>query len=196
MQDESEAKPAGRPKDQAVGEALKRAALELVRAEGYGAVSISAIIARAGVSRQSLYNRWATKAELVMEALFEDAEIFVPEPAAEADPRAALVDFFDTAFRHLAANGYSLRSLIASAQEDPAFRAIFLERFVAPRDAIVVRLLQRAQAQGLLAPEADVEMLSSLAHGAFWYWLLTGRPLDRALAERIVASILGAAPPI
>ena len=52
----------GRPANEEASAALKAAALRLVRETGYEKVSIAAIIAEAGVARQTLYNRWDTKA--------------------------------------------------------------------------------------------------------------------------------------
>ena len=69
---QQEDRTSGRPRDVSADAALKSAALGLVRARGYGKVSIAAIVAAAGVARQTLYNRWSSKAELVLDAVFEE----------------------------------------------------------------------------------------------------------------------------
>lgn len=66
-------KPAGRPRDMAAAAAIKDAALRLIQQRGYHKVSIAMIVAEAGVARQTLYNNWNTKADLVLDAVFEEA---------------------------------------------------------------------------------------------------------------------------
>lgn len=70
----------GRPRDPRVDEAVRAATLELLVEEGYQATSIQAIARRAGVSAPSIYRRWASKAELIEEAVFPTPFI---EPTAE-----------------------------------------------------------------------------------------------------------------
>ena len=181
----------GRPPDQDAGRRLLEAALRLVRAEGYRAVSISAIIREAGVSRQTLYNRWTTKAELVLEAFLgmAEAEVPDPDPTAAGGYEGALATFLEQVFDHIGRDGDTLRSLIAQAQEDPAFRESFRQRFVLPREEVVTRLLLEAQRNGALPTGRDLAMLSSFAHGAFWYRMLTGLPLGPDEARVIAAAI-------
>ena len=85
-------KSGGRPANEEASAALKAAALRLVRETGYEKVSIAAIIAEAGVARQTLYNRWDTKADLILEAIFEATNSYAAEPDMERaqDYRAQL----------------------------------------------------------------------------------------------------------
>ncbi|WP_425052236.1 TetR/AcrR family transcriptional regulator [Psychromarinibacter sp. S121] len=181
----------GRPVDQKVSRRLKETALNLVREHGYRDVSISSIVATAKVSRQSLYNRWNSKADLVLDALAEDALAEVAHPITDdgSTAHAALVTFLTQVFAHLARDGRTLQSLIAAAQDDPEFGSQFHAAFVAPREEIVTALLYRAQASGELAPHRDVPILSAFVHGAFWYRLLNGQPLDADLASRIADEV-------
>lgn len=181
----------GRPRDISADEALKSAALRLVREKGYGKVTIAAIIAAAGVARQTLYNRWKTKAELVLEAVFEEVGRYAAAPLADDGTRAAdqLEAFLCQVFAHLAEDGGTLRAIIAAAQDDQDFQRHFRDRFVLPREAMVTDLLRRAQTGGELDPERDPEILSAMLHGAFWYRLLNGYALDAGLARAIVDEI-------
>ncbi|NVB42929.1 TetR/AcrR family transcriptional regulator [Pseudenhygromyxa sp. WMMC2535] len=179
----------GRPRDESAAPALKAAARRLVNARGYPKVSVSELIREAGVSRQSLYRRWPTKADLVLEAFLEVAPS--PEPEDEVDSRAALLTLLEAIFDHLAQDGAAIRSLIASAQEDPQFLATFREGFLIPREAFITRVLERAKAEGALPQTADLEILLTMVSGAFWYRLLNGQALDRAFARGLVAGVFG-----
>lgn len=195
--DASETGPAGeahpgRPRDASAGPALMAAALDLVRSDGYEGVTIARIIARAGVSRQSLYRRWPTKADLVLDALLASAG---PAPRPGVAPvRQALRDFLLAIFKHLQEDAGVLRNLIAAAQMDEAFRSTLNERFVMPRGAMMIALFEDAVASGELPAEFDCVVVADMLHGAFWYRLLNGQTLDDALAVRLVTAALGPDP--
>lgn len=186
-----EKRTSGRPPDVAAGQAVKAAALQLIREKGYAKMSIAAIATKAGVARQTLYNKWTSKAELVLDAVFEETGRYASEPSAEAGEHCAeqLEAFLVDVFSHLTLDGNPLRALIAAAQEDEGFRTVFRERFVLPREKIVTALLQRAQQRGELGAERDPEMLSAFIHGAFWYRLLNGQPVTPALAKSITEEV-------
>lgn len=192
----SDAAPgSGRPKDPAASAALKQAALRLVRERGYD-VSITAIIKAAGVSRQTLYNRWNSKAELVLDAVFELAglQVATPDLRSDAPRRELLAAYLRDVFGHLRADAELLRILVAQVQTDPGFRRNFFERFALPRAKIVTDLIEDAQRRGELSPERDPELLSAMIHGAFWYRLMIDRPLTDAMAGQIAAEIFRSAP--
>lgn len=182
---------AGRPRDEAVGPALKQAARRLVIDLGYDKVSVSAILSEAGVSRQTLYRRWPTKADLVLDAFMEVAgDVSVAEGLTLAP---ALRAFLGVTFQHLNAEGGAMRSLIGTAQSDPAFRKKFYDDFVSPRNRLIVDILNDAVARGELTAQTDTETLGIMVHGAFWYRLLNDQPLDDAFLERLVAMVMARA---
>ncbi|PVB59392.1 TetR/AcrR family transcriptional regulator [Labrenzia sp. 011] len=185
------AKPVGRPPNERAGTALKAAALRLVREKGYSNVSIADIASAAGVARQTLYNRWNTKADLILDAVFEETGRYAAEPPEDdgASSRTRLETFLVQVFTHLAEDGATMRALIAAAQGDETFRAAWYERFAYPRELMVTDILREAQEQGELAKDRDPELLSAFVHGAFWYRLLNGQPVDADLARAIVAEI-------
>src|SRR3954469_20577088 len=68
----------GRRRSQAADDAILAATLDLLREHGYGGLTMSSVIERAGVSSATLYRRWATKQDLVLAAL----ETMRPEPTS------------------------------------------------------------------------------------------------------------------
>lgn len=179
----------GRPVNTKASAALKAAALRLIRENGYENVSIASIIKEAGVARQTLYNRWKTKADLVLEAVFEETNAYAAEPVWDnaKDSRALLEEFLTKVFEHLKIDGDTLRALIASAQQDTAFHASFYRGFVLPREKMITALLQQAQERGELSLSRNPEMLSTLIHGAFWYRLLNRGTLDAKFAKNVTS---------
>lgn len=176
----------GRPVDTSAAPKLMQAARDLFRAHGYEAVSIAMIADAAGVGRQTVYRRWRSKADLALDAYLERAETTFAVPDG---PIAAMLETM--LMQNLATfeeDRTALRSLIASAQSDDVFRATFSERLSTPVDHAITRILEQAITRGELAPGLDAAMLSETIHGAIWYRLLLGRPLDADFIRRLTAT--------
>jgi AcrR family transcriptional regulator len=181
-------KNVGRPRDDAAGPALLSAARRLVTERGYQRVSVQNLLDEAGVGRQTLYRRWPSKAELVLDAFLDSAGRI---PVVTDGPIGDVLGRFLThLFTNLLEDGAALRSLMASAQEDPKFLENFRERFLLPRARIVKSLLEQAVERGELAEDFDVDTASDMIHGAFWYRMLLGEALDASFAKKLAATTL------
>jgi AcrR family transcriptional regulator len=169
------------------------AARHLVHEHGFDNVTMHMISDAAGVGRQTVYRRWPTKADLIMDALLSHAErIAIPIKGHVTD---VLSQFLIELFHGLQHDGPAIRSLIAAAQKDPVFLDHFNQKFVQPRDRALATILEHGVANGELPEDADIAMAVELIHGSFWYRLLLGRTLDeryaRTLSRHAVASIDG-----
>src|SRR3954447_19533542 len=72
--------PDPRRRDPRVRRAILDATVTLLEEVGYGRLTIEAIAARAGGSKQTIYRWWPGKAALIMEAFIAAGEERVPEP--------------------------------------------------------------------------------------------------------------------
>ncbi|MEV0314311.1 TetR family transcriptional regulator [Nonomuraea fuscirosea] len=90
----------------------------------------------------------------------------------------------------------TVAELVAAAARHPDVGALE-RRMYAERNALAHALLHRAVERGELRPDLDVEALFDQLAGALYYRvLITGLPVDRAYAERLVDTALrGAAVP-
>lgn len=178
----------GRPRDCKTSPLLMKTARKLVLEHGYTNVTIQQIIEMAGVSKQTLYRRWKSKAELVLDAFFDSAEKSVHITGTTLDE--TLPQFLEQLFYGLETDGPAIRMLIAAAQLDPEFCTIFKERFVKPREKKVISLIQRAIKNGEIKQEVDFEIISDVIHGVLWYRLLQGESLDKNRAYKLSIIIL------
>jgi AcrR family transcriptional regulator len=73
----------GRPRDPAREASILDAAIEVLTEEGFDALTIEAVAARAGAGKSTLYRRWPSKVELVLDAV---ARVGSAEVALDALP--------------------------------------------------------------------------------------------------------------
>ena len=169
-----------------VTSAVHTAVLDLVERRGPGEVTRTAVASQAGVSRQTLYNRWESVGDMLVSALLARAggEIGGDDrgrPDSAESTRAYLRDFA-SAVNTWASSG--LRAVVAQVLRDPHFERRFREEFLAPRHG---RLL--AAVEGVAGPAGvDAHQVAELIAGSMWYRLLiTGQPLDEPWVDRMTA---------
>ena len=105
---------------------LQEALLELARERAYGDITVSDIVARAGVNRSSFYEHYTDKARLLADALDAaasssgaDLDAVVEQIDGPAPP-PAIVDYL----RHLAENAAVYRTALISPGVGPAIQSI------------------------------------------------------------------------
>ena len=175
----------GRPRDPSRDEAIIDATIDVLVRDGYDRLSMEGIAAAAGVGKATVYRRWSSKAELVIDAmailkpgidtidtgaLEEDLELMV---AASCSPRS-----------------YRLQrvmvSICSALPREPELLEAFRTRFTEPRIARITAMLERARGRGELGPDVDLAMAASLLPSLMLQRaLMTGKP-----AEQVVGSVL------
>ncbi|MEU8797581.1 TetR-like C-terminal domain-containing protein [Spirillospora sp. NPDC048819] len=197
----------GRPRDAGADEQILRAAEEELLARGYAAFAVDKVAKAAAVAKTTLYRRWPTKDHLAI-AVIARMQDEVPVPDT-GDLRADLVDYLEQIALGLnrtrrAGPGRDpddpsaglVGELVAAAARHPDIGALVRAVFE-QRNALVIGLIDRARRRGGLRPDTDPELLFDQLSGALYYRLLiTGRPIDRSYAERLVDTALtGVLPP-
>jgi AcrR family transcriptional regulator len=188
--------PTGRPRDPEIDIAVLAAARRQLAAVGYDAMSVVAVAEEAGTTRQALYRRWPTKADLATAAIASLSSI-EQRPDTD-DPFADLVAEL-AAFRAgvLRPNGVSMAGSMLQEGADDELRALYRTRIVAPRRARLQHILQRAVGAGLADPGADLEYAVAACTGTLYALALAGRPIGANWPSRTAAIIwrsIGGAP--
>ena len=185
----SRCKIRGRPRDQVCHDDILEAALSLLDEQCYSEITIERIAARAKCGKPTIYRRWKTKADLVLEAYAERATRTVP-PIAPSDDvlhdlKIMLVQLFEVARQPM--NERAVRSFVAEAQFDVPFREKFYAMFLEKRRGVVRELLQHGVAIGQIRSDLDAEATIDMIYGAFIFRLLFGHgDLNGRLAGQIV----------
>lgn len=184
----------GRPRSEEVRGAVLDAAVGLVEEDGYGRLTMEAIARRAGVSKQTLYRWWPTKAEIVLEGLNRAAAAVATAPdsgSLDEDVRVLLRRTVAAATRR---NAKVLGALMAAAQLDPVFAESFRRDFLGRRREVLREVLQRGRDRGEIAATVDLDFLAELAFGALWYRILArDGGLDRRFAGQLADAVLALA---
>lgn len=187
----------GRPRSGASERAILEAALELL-ALGARPVTITEIARRAGVGKDTVYRRWRSKDDLLLDALAT-----LPGPLGEpADGpiREVLVARLSELVErvHDDRNQRIYRSVLGGS---PNLRERFFAEVIEPRRAATCAVIAAAVRRGELRADTDAALLGALLFSPVLAELLEGRPrpplrgAPRTVASAIVdAALRGARP--
>lgn len=187
-------RPVGRPRSEKCRVAIATAVAALLEERSYAAVTVEAVAARAGVSKQTIYRWWSGKHALAMDSYAEWIGRRVPEPH-RASLRADLRQLVrrTCAVLRERRSGETVAGLIAASQSDPALAEDFRTRFIGTRRRVMQNVLERGQARGELRQDVDLPLAIDLLFGPIWYrLLLRNAPLDRRFADALVEQFLRA----
>ncbi len=179
----------GRPRDPAVDDAIRRATIQLTRELGYRGLSMEGIAARSGVSKQTVYRRFRSKGEVVLDALIGYAVAKLPTPDT-GSLHGDLTELLTSTFRAVQGVPGSLnRALAAEALQDEEFARRAWDDLLAVRREAARTILVRGRLRGEVH-HPDDELLLDLAYGPMWYRLLFGvEALTDDYARSLAAAI-------
>lgn len=182
------------------GAALEDAILAAAYAElsevGYATFSVEAVATRARTGKASIYRRWPTKQDLVLDALL--AVLPTPDECGIEIDVARLDDSVTTvdALRRVAGviagilnspAGDAMRAIKCEAFTDPELARIVDERFQAPRRTTLVKLLERGVARGEVRPDAATEQIADVLPAVLAHRVILMR---QAVTEAEIARII------
>ncbi|MFI6907076.1 TetR/AcrR family transcriptional regulator [Nonomuraea sp. NPDC050394] len=184
----------GRPRDPGTDTAILAAALELFVERGVEGTSMEQVAKRAGVGKLTLYRRWSSKEDLLAQAIEQWVRAEVIPSAADVHalrPRD-IVERVLPAAAEMAA-GADFRALVArimgSAVSHPQLMAVYWEHYILPRRELAAVMLRRAQQDGTVAADADLDVLIDMMAGAVTYRVLQPSPPDAAEMLRYLTAI-------
>ncbi|GAA3544756.1 TetR/AcrR family transcriptional regulator [Nonomuraea rosea] len=189
----------GRPRRAEVDESVLKAATELLLERGYTGLSPDEVAERAGIAKTTLYRRWPTKDHLAVAVV---ARLQAGDEITDTgDIRRDLPDYLEkiaAGLNRMRAAGRTdddpsagtVAELVAAAARHPDVGELERDLY-ARRNTLARALLERAVERGELRADLDVEALFDQLAGALYYRvLITGRPVGRAYAERLVDTAL------
>ena len=182
--------PRGRPRDPSRDEAIIDASIDVLVRDGYDRLSMEGVAAAAGVGKATVYRRWSSKAELVIDAMaaLKPAIDTIDTGSLDGDIELIVVGSCSPQSQRLQ---QVMMSICSALPREPELLEAFKTRFTEPRIARITEMLERSRRRGELGPEVDVAMAASLVPSLMLQRaLMTGQPAGRAYAEQIVGSVL------
>lgn len=138
----------------ALDEAIHQATLDELREVGYGQLTMERVAARAHASKASLYRRWPSRAELVVDALRHNLPDFGPAPDT-GDLRADLIALFRAIAADMAGPlGEAGRGLLADVLRNDDLREALCAQLIDPCEASTMDVLRRGLLRGEVRPGA------------------------------------------
>jgi AcrR family transcriptional regulator len=184
----------GRPRSEKAEKAIIDAAIDMI-AEGTGVaeLSIEAIAARAGVGKTTIYRRWSSKEDLVVDAL---ATLKAPIPELNGESvRENVVRYLGSMQQETHHRRTRCIMNIALSESDrfPHLVERFREIVVRPRREALRAMIQRGVDSGQLRADVDVEVAMAALTGTmlfFTKWRDNDDELPADLPERVADQIL------
>jgi AcrR family transcriptional regulator len=182
----------GRPRttdDEAVAGAVLRALVE----RGYDGMTVDHVARLAGVGRATLYRRWASKTAMVIDALGRGRFPTLEDPDS-GDPRADFLGLLGVVYATFEREHHVMRALQLEVARHPEIGVALSRDFIPQRLDVLVGVLRRAAAAGLLRAPSDLELLARVGPALIWQHCallhnepdpdLPGRITDLIFADR------------
>jgi AcrR family transcriptional regulator len=150
-------------------------ALDLLGETGYDRLTLDAVATRAKASKATLYRRWSSKAELVVEALMcmAGTEPAWPDSGSLGQDLLSLAagkSLFDPARADVWCG------LATAMGRDAQLAQALRVRFLDPRNDHLRGLLERARERGQVRSDADLGLVANLIPAMILFQLTFGDP--------------------
>lgn len=156
-------KKRGRPLNHDRGDAILSVTLDILAERGYAGLTVSEIVARARVSKSTIYRRWATEEELAIAAFDRLPDLQVVDRGNLIDELLEIVQQYDRVL-HSTPLASVLPGLVSEAMHNPALAErlrITIERRELPGKIVLKRAVER----GELPQDTDIDLASELVMG-------------------------------
>ena len=181
----------GRPRDPSRDGVIRAAILRLLADVGYGALTMDAVASEAGVGKATIYRRWRTKQDLVVDTISElnRAEAAPADTGSlEGDLRAMMHSLVSVI---TGPTGAATLSLLSTVPHQPALAQAFQSGPLAVWRQSFEEIWTRAEQRGEIRKGAGTSVIAETASALLVQrWLLTGRPVDDAYAEEVLDSVV------
>jgi AcrR family transcriptional regulator len=180
----------GRPRDPSRDGVIRAAILRLLADVGYGSLTMDAVAAQAGVGKATIYRRWRTKEDLVVDTIAELHHLdgAIPDTGSlESDLRALLHSLVNVVTGPL---GAATLSLLSTVPHQPALAEAFRAGPIGAWRSAFDEVWERAEKRGEVRGDAGPLTAETASALVVQRWLLTGQPVDGAFADEVLDRVV------
>ncbi|MDX2376785.1 TetR/AcrR family transcriptional regulator [Microbacterium sp. LRZ72] len=194
--------PLGRRRDHTRDPEILDAALDVLAETGYDGMTIDMVAARAKAGKATLYRRWSSKPELVLDAVacMKSKDIDLSSPPDTGTLRGDLVAMVTSPTIQESERKLKVMvGIVSMIARDPELAVAAREALIEPRAAANRIVFRRAMERGEISADCDVEMLCTISPAMIAHRVLMLRqPVDRdfmiGIIDRIVLPAAGLSP--
>ena len=191
--DEERTKPKlGRKRDHTRDPEILEAALDVLAETGYDGMTIDMVAARAKAGKATLYRRWSSKGELVVDAVacMKSVDITtLPDTGTLRGDLVAMIrpHSIDDAQRKLKI----MTGLLTMLSKDPELSDTAMAAIMQPRVEANTILLRRAVERGEIPASTDIETLAVVSQAMATYRVMILRkPVDRSFILSVIDGVI------
>ncbi|MFJ7249862.1 TetR/AcrR family transcriptional regulator [Kitasatospora sp. NPDC098652] len=173
--------------------AIFEAALDQLTSGGFARLTMEGVAGAARTGKAALYRRWASKDELVLDAL--DATLprpyGIPDLGSTRAELLQLIELFTDAICSRA--GAALHALMAelSQQQAEVFKDFIVQRVVGPTKDAILDILRRGVERGDVRPDAVTPLVADVVPAMLMFQVkVSERVLAPDFAVRLVDDVL------
>ena len=189
----------GRKRDHTRDPEILDATLDVLTEAGYDGMTIDMVAARAKAGKATLYRRWASKSELVLDAVacMKNSNVDLTSPPDTGTLRGDLVAMIKPpTIQESERKLKVMAGIVSMIARDPELAAAARAALVEPRAAANRIIFQRAIDRGEIPADSDLELLCTLGPSLVSYRvLMLAQPVDRAfmidIIDRVILPVAG-----
>ncbi|WP_458042114.1 MULTISPECIES: TetR/AcrR family transcriptional regulator [Bacteria] len=184
----------GRKRDHSRDPEILQAAIDILAEEGFDGMTIDMVATRAKAGKATLYRRWPSKAELVLDAIgcMKAADLSPDKLPDTGTLRGDLIGMITSRTAEDAERRLRVMAGVAALlTREPELTDAASAVLMAPRITAIRGLLQRALARGEIRADADLDALAELLPAmAAFRGLVERKPIDREYQISLIDGIL------
>ena len=184
----------GRKRDPARDEAILDAAIDVLGEVGYSALTIDAVAARARAGKATVYRRWSSKEELILDAVqrLKDQQVPLDPLPDTGTVRGDLLALFrPQTTEEIERRDRAAAGLVSLLSHHSAFAAAAHAALVDPWADAHRAIMTRAVERGEVSPAVDVETICHVLPTMAAYRALVQRePFDQSFLVSVVDGVL------
>ncbi len=161
--------------------------------EGYDCLTMDAVAERAQAGKATLYRRWSSKAQLVVDALvYIDMAAICADHADSGSLRSNLCELLALCFGlNDPIRQRVIIGLASSLCRYPDLAEAWRSRFVEGQQCALRAVYERAVERSEIAAGRDLDLLTMVGPALLFYQLvMTGEPVNQECIRRIVDEVL------
>lgn len=184
----------GRKRDHTRDSEILDAALDVLAETGYDGMTIDMVANRAKAGKATLYRRWASKPELVIDAVacMKSKDIDYASPPDTGTLRGDLIAMVKApTLRESERKLKIMAGIVSMIARDPELALAAREALIEPRAGANRIVFQRAIDRGEISADIDVEKLCLVGPALVAYRVLMLRePVDREFMISVIDTIV------